>query len=369
MRKVSKIIGRTRSAKNRGECRSGNFYSKMNMQKRLRAKSKTAAAVLFLAITLLFPQGMYAAEPDEIQTAIPGGITFGARLIYPEIMIAEVSSERDCPAKLSGLEVGDLILSVNGIKISTPEELSTLINKNGSAPLKIEYMRKGEKHTASVQAVKKDGIYRIGVSVKNSSAGIGTVTFILPDGRFGGLGHGICCKETGALAPMVSGDICEVEIRDLIRGKAGAPGEIRGVFTGKTEGVIRANTACGVYGLYAEIPSLTQDEIEIARPSEVKAGKASIISTLGSDGPQVYEIEITEIFEPRAKSEKGFQIKVTDAKLIERTGGIIQGMSGSPIIQNGKLIGAVTHVMVGDPTSGYGIFIENMLAQVKSVKD
>lgn len=342
---------------------------KTNTQKRLTAKAKTAIAVTLLAITFLFPQGLYAAEPDEIQKAIPGGITFGARLVYPEIMIAEVSSERDCPAKISGLEVGDLILSVNGIKISTPEELSAIINKKGSEPLEIEYMRKGEKHTANVHAVCKDGFYRIGVSVKNSSAGIGTVTFILPDGTFGGLGHGICCKETGALAPMVSGDICEVEIRDLKRGKAGTPGEIRGVFTGKTEGVISANTACGVYGLYAEIPSLTHGEIEIGKPSEAKTGKASIISTLGSDGPQEYEIEISEIFEPRAKSEKGFQIKVTDPRLIERTGGIIQGMSGSPILQDGKLIGAVTHVMVGDPTSGYGIFIENMLEQVESIKD
>lgn len=328
------------------------------------AKPKTTLAIILLATFLLFPSGIYAAEVDEIDKAIPGGFTFGARLIYPEIMIAEISSDRDCPARISGLEVGDLILSVNGTKIESPDELSSLINKYGSDTLNLEYMRNGKKHTVSILPEKNEGVYRIGVSVKNSSAGIGTVTFLLPDRRFGGLGHGICCKETGQLAPMVSGDICEVEIRDLKRGKAGTPGEIRGAFTGKTEGIISANTACGVYGLYTDIPTDTSNAIEIGSSAELKTGKATIISTLGTDGPQTYEIEITEIFEPRAKSEKGFQIKVTDQRLIERTGGIIQGMSGSPIIQNGKLVGAVTHVMVGDPTSGYGIFIENMLKQI-----
>ena len=191
---------------------------------------------------------------------------------------------------------------------------------------------------------------------------IGTVTFITEDGLFGGLGHGICCKESGELAPMQYGTVCEVEIKGIKKGTSGAPGEIRGAFRSLHTGRISANTRAGVFGLYAEMPTCAiYGPTEVAAPSELVIGKAKIISTLGDDGPREYEIEITSIFEPRAVNEKGFAIKVTDPALIERTGGIIQGMSGSPILQNGKLVGAVTHVMVNDPTMGYGIFIESML--------
>ncbi len=317
------------------------------------------------AFMLFFSLPADAAEPPEKQMLIPGGMTFGAKLSYPLVMIAEVSVEADCPAKLAGLRAGDCIVSLNGETVKTPEQLSEIIKASNGAGITVKYSRCGNDGAVAVIPKKQGDEYRIGITVRNSSAGIGTVTFITESGTFGGLGHGICCKESGELAPMSYGQVCEVEIKGIKKGTSGAPGEIRGAFKALHTGRISANTPAGVFGLYADVPQCAlYGPTEVAAPSELKSGKATVISTLGEDGPKEYEIEITTIFEPRAATEKGFAIKVTDPALIERTGGIVQGMSGSPIMQNGKLVGAVTHVMVNDPTSGYGIFLTTMLEQI-----
>ncbi len=317
------------------------------------------------AFMLFFSLPADAAEPPEKQMLIPGGMTFGAKLSYPLVMIAEISEEADCPAKLSGLRTGDCIISINGEAVKTPEQLSEIIKASNGTAISVKYRRNGNEATATVIPKQQGNEFRLGITVRNSSAGIGTVTFITESGTFGGLGHGICCKENGELAPMSYGQVCEVEIKGIKKGTSGAPGEIRGAFKALHAGRISANTHAGVFGLYADIPAgALYGLTEVAAPSELKTGKATVISTLGEDGPREYDIEITTIFEPRAATEKGFAIKVTDPALIERTGGIVQGMSGSPIMQNGKLVGAVTHVMVNDPTSGYGIFLTTMLSQM-----
>ena len=311
---------------------------------------------------LLFSQPADAAEPPEKQMLIPGGMTFGAKLSYPLVMIAEVSEDSDSPARLAGLRAGDRIISLDGEAVSSPEQLANIMKRANGAAIAVKYSRNGTEETAAVIPKKVDNEYRLGITVRSSSAGIGTVTFITEDGLFGGLGHGICCKENGELAPMAYGQVFEVEIKGIKKGEAGSPGEIRGAFKPVHTGRISANTHAGVFGLYADLPKCAlYGPTEVAEPAELKTGKATVISTLGDDGPKEYEIEITTIFEPRGVDEKGFAIKVTDPRLIERTGGIVQGMSGSPILQNGKLVGAVTHVLVNDPTNGYGIFIENML--------
>ena len=328
-------------------------------------RSFLRTATVACALMLLFSLPADAAEPPEKQMLIPGGMTFGAKLSYPLVMIAEVADEADCPAKAAGLRAGDCILSLNGEEVKTPEQLSAIIKASNGSAVTVKYRRGGNVSTAMVIPKQQGDEYRLGITVRNSSAGIGTVTFLTADGAFGGLGHGICCKENGELAPMSYGQVCEVEIKGIKKGASGAPGEIRGAFKAMHTGRINANTHAGVFGLYAEMPTgALYGLTEVASPSELKSGKATVISTLGEDGPREYEIEITTIFEPRAATEKGFAIKITDPALIERTGGIVQGMSGSPILQNGKLVGAVTHVMVNDPTSGYGIFLTTMLEHV-----
>ncbi len=334
-------------------------------QKNRRHRSVFCAAMIACAFMLFCSLPADAAEPTGKQMLIPGGMTFGAKLSYPLVMISEVSEEADCPAKLCGLRAGDCIISLNGEAVKTPEQLAELIKASNGSAITVKYRRNGTDASATVIPKQQENEYRIGITVRNSSAGIGTVTFMTESGTFGGLGHGICCKENGELAPMSYGQVCEVEIKGIKKGTSGAPGEIRGAFKALHTGRISANTRAGVFGLYADIPRCAlYGPTEVASPSELKAGKATVISTLGEDGPREYEIEITTVFEPRAVTEKGFAIKVTDPALIERTGGIVQGMSGSPIMQNGKLVGAVTHVMVNDPTSGYGIFLTTMLEQL-----
>ena len=181
---------------------------------------------------------------------------------------------------------------------------------------------------------------------------------------FGGLGHGICDGETGAVIPMERGTVTDVTINGVVKGVAGAPGELRGSFKNNKTGSLLENTSCGVFGIFTALPENHGELLPIALKNEVKSGDAYIICTLDSGNPQKYTVKITDINHD-ASGSKCFSIKITDSRLLSKTGGIVQGMSGSPIIQNGKLVGAVTHVMVNDPTTGYGIFIENMLNAAK----
>jgi len=212
-----------------------------------------------------------------------------------------------------------------------------------------------------------DGEYRIGVNVKDTMAGIGTVTFITPEsGAFGGLGHGICDPYTGEVIPIQRGSVNDVRINNVIKGVEGKPGEIRGSFCASRSGTLLKNTDCGVFGILSSVSSSIQP-MPAADISEVKLGKASILCTLDEQGVKMYEIEIESINNDASSDTKNFNIRINDKSLIEKTGGIVQGMSGSPIIQNGKLIGAVTHVMVNDPKRGYGIYIGNMLKEVPAL--
>ncbi|MBE6641176.1 MAG: PDZ domain-containing protein [Ruminococcaceae bacterium] len=321
-------------------------------------------ACLLSALMIIFSVPVSAAGPENELTLIPGGMTFGAKLAYPAVMITELDLDPECPAAAAGLAVGDMIISVNGIKTTDPVQLTETVEKAGGEPLTVEFERDGKRQSTTIVPRSVNGKYRIGITVRNSSAGIGTVTFITSNGEFGGLGHGICCKENGKLAPLTDGYVCGVDIKGIKKGNAGEPGEIRGTFCNARLGRISANTACGVFGLYAVAPESPREPMPVAALQDVKVGSATVISTLGDDGPKEYGIEITTVFEPRGGSEKGFAIKVTDPALLERTGGIVQGMSGSPIIQDGKLVGAVTHVMINDPTCGYGIFITTMLEKM-----
>ena len=299
---------------------------------------------------------------------IPSGKTFGVRL-YGEgvcvVGIAEVENGKKSvsPAARAGLAVKDVILSVNDSPVKTVTDLKTAVENSGGAALRIRFRRGGEEKTTLLTPVldETEGKYKTGMWVKDSASGIGTVSFVNPEtGEFGALGHGICDGESGTLLSLNRGAVTNAVITDVVAGTRGKPGELKGYLkTGKT-GVLLKNTECGVFGVLANAPK--EGAVPVAPASAVKTGKATLRTMLDGDTPLDYEIEIVEV---HGKSpNKSFTVKVTDPRLLEKTGGIVQGMSGSPILQNGKLIGAVTHVMIGDPTSGYGIFIENMLNQM-----
>lgn len=315
-------------------------------------------------------EAMVSLSKNELRQIklYPGGIPFGIKFITEGILIVgfcDVENGTKNPSIEAGLKTGDRILSVNGKALTSSAELSEVLTKNGSKPMSVVYMRGNSKHTTSLTPIysQSEKCYKTGIYVKDNGAGIGTVTYIDPATlSFGGLGHGICEGDGGRLVPIQRGSVVDVTISGVVKGQCGVPGEVKGYFkTGKTGSLLK-NTDCGVYGVYANLPSgLPLQPISLCPKDELREGKAYIYCTLDGGAPQKYEIEISGI-DRSASAGKCFTVKVTDPALLAKTGGIVQGMSGSPIIQNGKLCGAVTHVLINDPTSGYGIFIENMLA-------
>ncbi len=296
----------------------------------------------------------------------PGGNAFGVKLKTGGVIIVginDIEGYNKNPARDSGLRIGDIIISINGKRILTADDVTKAINESDGNEISISYKRNGEEQSLTLQPLldKTDGKYKTGIWVRDSTAGIGTVTFIDPQtGSFGGLGHGICDIDTGILLPIEHGDLYNVVISGINKGAVGTPGELRGFFLDDKKGTVNSNTECGVFGQVFEMPDELSEPIPIALRDEIKTGPAELICTTEENVKTSYDIEIQKIFD-QSTNTKNFIVKVTDDRLIEKTGGIVQGMSGSPIIQNGKLIGAVTHVLVNDPKRGYGIFIENML--------
>ena len=299
----------------------------------------------------------------------PGGIPFGIKFVTEGVLIVGFCDFKNGgatvnPSSEAGLKAGDRILSINSKRLNSAEELTQVVEQSGGKPLQIVYKRNGsEKKTVLTPRYSdSEGVYKTGIYVKDSGAGIGTVSYIDPETlEFGGLGHGICEGESGSLIPISKGSVVDVNINGIKKGAVGAPGELRGYFSSGRVGSLLVNNDCGVFGAFAKVPSgLPSEPLSIGIKEELKNGKAYIYTTLDGCTPKKYEIEISNIKLSETHG-KCFTVKVTDKLLLEKTGGIVQGMSGSPIIQNGKLVGAVTHVLINDPTTGYGIFIENML--------
>jgi stage IV sporulation protein B len=263
------------------------------------------------------------------------------------------------PAEKAGLQKGDVIIGAGGSKVEALETLLKTVKGCGGKKLEIEYKREGKTNKVTVTPVmdKTTGEYRIGVWVRDGTAGIGTVTYIDKETQaFGGLGHGINDSATGILMPFGKGSVVDVTIKGVVKGLKSVPGELKGELGNTEKGYLTGNTDAGVFGVYGRLPEGLCDPVPIGKATE---GKATVRSCV-SGKVEEYEIQIEEIYKESGKT-KNFLIRVTDDKLLAITGGIVQGMSGSPIIQNGCLVGAVTHVLVNDPTRGYGIFIENMM--------
>ena len=299
----------------------------------------------------------------------PGGIPFGIKFITEGVLVIGVcaikSNNKEInPSESAGLKVGDRIIAIDGKRLCSAEELTSIVEESNGRSLAVSYTREGVSQSTLLTPIysESEGAYKTGLYVKDSGAGIGTVSYINPATlEFGGLGHGICEGENGALIPISKGSVLDVNINGVIKGKSGTPGELRGYFSSGRTGSLLQNNDCGVFGRFTAIPkNLPSEALPIALKSELKSGKAYIYTTLEGCSPKKYEIEISNI-KPNEARGKCFTVRVTDPELLKKTGGIVQGMSGSPIIQNGKLVGAVTHVLINDPTTGYGIFIENML--------
>lgn len=265
------------------------------------------------------------------------------------------------------LKSGDYILEMNGKEISSKKELQSLLQKNGDQEIVLTILRNGEKIKMKLHPVysEKNQCYQIGAWIRNDTQGIGTVTYIKENGEFAALGHGINDSDLGVHLDISCGSVYETNIATIMKGKEDNPGELIGSIEYIPEnylGNITSNTDAGIFGTIRKNQSQFKkgDLLETAKASEVKKGKAYLRTSISGKSKD-YTIEIEKIMKNKKDSQKSLQIRVTDPDLIALTGGIVQGLSGSPIIQDGKLVGAVTHVLVNDPTRGYGIFIENML--------
>lgn len=315
----------------------------------------------------IFPVKNVDVKTLEQPMLVPGGQPFGIKLLMEGVMIVgtgEVKTNKGtlCPADNCGLKKGDIILSVNGKEVNSNEELSEIVSTSDGEAVEILYSRNEKERKTFLEPAfsAADSRYKAGLWVRDSTAGIGTVTFCEPfTNRFGGLGHPVCDGDTGEIIPISSGETADVSISKVIKGEAGSPGELHGSFSSEmSSGVIYNNNEYGVFGELFDIPS-DVEAIPMGLKQEVKEGAATIITTIDETGPREYAIEIESI-DYNNDETKNMTIRVTDEELLDKTGGIVQGMSGSPIIQNGKLIGAVTHVLVNDPEKGFAIFCENM---------
>ena len=305
-----------------------------------------------------------AQEPEVLVCGAPFGIKMEAKGVII-VGTADIAGNGKSvnPASEAGLQIGDVIYKAGGKEVSQNDELAKIFEASAGRPVTIEAEREGKDFTTQLTPVlsEADGQYKGGLWVRDSTAGIGTLTFCDPETSvFGGLGHGICDVDTNQLMPLGSGEILPVTISGVIRGQRGAAGELQGYFSSDLAmGEMSANTDTGVYGTLYELPD-TGEVLPIAMKQEVKAGKAQILTTIDGGEPELYEAEIQSVNYDESRLTKNLIIKVTDPELLEKTGGIVQGLSGSPILQNGKLVGAVTHVLVNDPEKGYGIFAETM---------
>lgn len=309
-------------------------------------------------------QSKVSHQTEDMEIAM-GGEVVGIKLLATGVLVMGLDRQD------TNLEVGDIILKVDSQKIETNIELSNLAKDSQGRELELTISRQGKEFTSKVVPIL-DSItneYKMGIWGKDSSAGVGTITFYdKKTGKFAALGHGVTETRENYILPITVGGITKTTIYSIKKGISKIPGELKGTISNETIGDIVWNTDKGIYGVLMN-NSLYQDKktMKIMPKSKIKEGRASIYCTLDDNQVKEYEIEIEKVL-LTSSGNKNMIIRVTDEELIEKTGGIIQGMSGSPIVQDGKLVGAVTHVFLNDPTRGYGVFVENMIEDMSSIE-
>ena len=336
--------------------------------------TEAASAEMWLSL-LGMPLKKVDVRVNPEKRLVPGGMALGIAMRTEGVLIVGVSeaAEGIAPAKHAGLQAGDVIVGVDGSAVTTAESLTALLEKSAGKPVHIAYRRAGESRTALLTPFRDEatGAVRLGAWVRDSTAGVGTLSFYDPDtGRYAALGHAITDGDTGSVLTVSEGQVLRADIVAVQKGQKGAPGELKGSFLreGEVLGSIRRNSILGIYGSF-DAPAanpLYPDGLPIGLRSGVHTGPATILSSVDGAGVKEYAIEITRVNQQTSPAPKSMVLRVTDERLLAATGGIVQGMSGSPIIQDGRLIGAVTHVFVSDPTQGYGLYVDWMMQEANA---
>jgi len=337
--------------------------------------------ILSIAVVLAFMPISRAAQvnlPTENSSATkyvyPMGRAVGIKLFSEGVLVIGLSDVQTTagsasPAESCGIREGDIITHMNSAKVDTIEDVQAILEQVRDGELKVEILREQKQAELVTHAVQcsTDGSYKLGAWIRDSMAGIGTITFCDPaTGLFGTLGHGINDIDTGMLMPLQSGSIMYASVVDIKKGIVGEPGALHGQFRAEQDmGTLFANTKAGVFGHITDQSLMEAHElVPVATAQEVQSGPATILSNLSGESVEEFQVTITKL---SGQDTRSLMVEVTDPRLLQTTGGIVQGMSGSPILQNGKLVGAVTHVLVNDPTKGYGILIETMLDTAENI--
>ena len=328
-------------------------------------KFKNIVIVSTISLLVIIPQNVFAYSSK----VIPGGENIGIQVNTKGIIIVGLYKVNDSyPGKDANLKAGDIITKINDSNVENIQDMVSKIESiEDKSNIEITYMRDNMEYSSNLKLVKQnDGVYRTGLYVKDSINGIGTLTFIDPETKlYGALGHEITENNSGKKLDIKDGKIYKSEVSDIDKSSRGNPGEKNAkYYPEEVFGNIRENTSSGIFGSYTDqLPN--KELIDVADVDEVKLGKASIRTVLDKNNVEEFEINITKI-DKNLASEKNILFEITDKNLLDKTGGVVQGMSGSPIIQDGKLVGAVTHVIVDDTKMGYGIFITTMLEEAEN---
>lgn len=307
------------------------------------------------------------------KTVVPLGSAFGIKLFTDGVIVASLSDLYTsdglcCPAEEAGIKPGDYLLSANGKEIQNNADLAHVIGSSGGKTLTLRVRRGESEFDAELTPVYGDGAYKTGMWIRDSAAGIGTLTFYDPaSGCFAGLGHGICDMDAGGVMSLKAGEPAPITLCGIEKGTPQEPGQLQGYFSSQDAlGTLSDNNETGVYGTLFDPPK--GNAVEVLPKEEVKKGPVQIMVTVDHTGPKLYDAELQRI-SGSSQHTKNLVVKITDERLLAQTGGIVQGMSGSPILQDGKLAGAVTHVFTDDPTMGYGIFAQTMCEQLQKVSE
>ncbi|MDR1629108.1 MAG: SpoIVB peptidase [Oscillospiraceae bacterium] len=343
-------------------------YAKAKSVGAVSSKAKDNQKAVDVKLFGVVPVKTATLTKGQRKYVVPSGDVFGLRIYSDGLMVIAIDNvETDMgkisPAEAAGLKNGDLIKAVNKTPVEKTSDFTKAVEKSEGQSLQLQVVRGEETMALSLTPALAsfDGKYKAGLWLRDSTAGIGTMTFYDPaSGIFGGLGHAVCDADTTKIVPLGGGDALTAIIKGCYKGSNGTAGELCGVFGDKVIGSLAHNGTSGVYGLLSEYDKKAK-ALPVAMRQEVQTGPAQIISTVDNEGPQIYDIEILKINTAADANERNMTIEIKDDDLISKTGGIVQGMSGSPIIQNGYLVGAVTHVFINNSLQGYGIFAENMM--------
>lgn len=352
----------------------------------MRKNIKKAACLFCITLVIIGTTGIiYEKNRQHVETLevvsekvlIPGGQSVGIKMDVKGVLVVgleELETEQGVvsPGYEAGIQIGDMILSINGQEVYYADEVTQIV-ENSEGKIRIEVYSKGSEKEYTVQPVTEldTGKRKIGIWVKEKIAGIGTLSFYDPDNNvFAALGHGIYESKTETLLKAGDGKLLRTQVSSIKEGEAGIPGEIRGIFYEYEQplGKVKKNCSYGIYSIGTDTSfAQTSEPVVMATQDQIEEGPATILTTISGDKVESFDIEITKVNRQKEADGKGLEIEVTDKRLLAYCGGIVQGMSGSPILQNGRIVGAVTHVFVNDPTKGYGIFAEWMVEEGRTL--